>query len=120
MGKYFGTDGVRGIANDELTPHLAHKIGRAGAFVLEEHSNNKNTRTRVIIGTDTRISKDLLSASIAAGVMSVGADVIDVGVVVVSVGLGHGGFSGLACGQGAAPDAAPVCAGNCAVSASFL
>ena len=66
MGKYFGTDGVRGIANDELTPHLAYKIGRAGAFVLEEHSNNKNTRTRVIIGTDTRISKDLLSASIAA------------------------------------------------------
>lgn len=81
MGKYFGTDGVRGIANDELTPHLAYKIGRAGAFVLEEHSNHKNTRTRVIIGTDTRISKDLLSASIAAGVMSVGADVIDVGVI---------------------------------------
>lgn len=81
MGKYFGTDGVRGIANDELTPHLAYNLGRAGAYVLDKHSNHANQKTKVIIGTDTRISKDLLSASIAAGVMSIGADVIDVGVI---------------------------------------
>ncbi len=81
MGKYFGTDGVRGIANDELTPHLAYKLGRAGAFVLQNHSNHQNTKTKVLIGTDTRISKDLLSSSIAAGIMSMGADVIDVGVI---------------------------------------
>lgn len=81
MGKYFGTDGVRGVANVELTPQLAYKLGRAGAYVLQKHSDHKETKTKIIIGTDTRISKDLLSTAIASGAMSVGADVIDVGIV---------------------------------------
>lgn len=80
MRKYFGTDGVRGIANKELTAELAFKLGRAGAFVLEKHSAHQGKKTRVIIGSDTRISKDILSSAISAGVMSVGADVIDIGV----------------------------------------
>ena len=81
MGKYFGTDGVRGVANVELTPRLAYNLGRAGAFVLQRHSQHKGQKTKVIIGTDTRISKDLLSSALASGVMSVGGDVLDVGIV---------------------------------------
>lgn len=81
MGKYFGTDGVRGVANVELTPQLAYNLGRAGAYVLHKHSKHQNDRIKVIIGTDTRISKDLLSAAIEAGAMSIGADVIDIGVI---------------------------------------
>lgn len=80
MGKYFGTDGVRGVANVELTPQLAYKIGRAGVYVLQKYSRYKETKTRVIIGTDTRISKDLLLSAVASGAMSMGADVIDMGV----------------------------------------
>lgn len=81
MRKYFGTDGIRGIANVELTADLAFRTGAAGAFVLQKHSEHKGRRVKVIIGTDTRVSKDLLSCAIAAGIMSVGADVIDVGVI---------------------------------------
>lgn len=81
MRKYFGTDGVRGIANKELTGDFAYCLGAAGAYVLEKHSEQKGERVKVVIGTDTRISKDLLSSSIAAGAMSVGADVIDVGII---------------------------------------
>ncbi len=81
MRKYFGTDGVRGIANEELTPELAYKLGRAGAYVLKEHSEHDSDRVKVVIGTDTRISKDILSAALSAGFMSVGVDVIDAGVV---------------------------------------
>ncbi|MGB5823408.1 MAG: phosphoglucosamine mutase [Proteocatella sp.] len=80
MRKYFGTDGVRGIANIELTSELAFKLGRAGAYVLQRHSKNKDGRTTVFIGSDTRISKDMLSSAIAAGVMSVGGDVVDIGI----------------------------------------
>ena len=80
MRKYFGTDGVRGIANTELTPDLAFRLGRAGAYVLQRHSEIKEGKTTVFIGSDTRISKDMLSSAIAAGVMSVGGDVIDIGV----------------------------------------
>ena len=80
MRKYFGTDGVRGIANTELTPDLAFRLGRAGAYVLQRHSENKEGKTTVFIGSDTRISKDMLSSAIAAGVMSVGGDAIDIGV----------------------------------------
>lgn len=80
MRKHFGTDGVRGVANTELTPELAFKLGRAGAYVLQKHSENKEGKTIVFIGSDTRISKDMLSSAIAAGVMSVGGDAIDIGV----------------------------------------
>ena len=77
MRKYFGTDGVRGVANTELTCDLAYKLGRAGGYVLAQGDH----RVKVIVGKDTRISGDMLEASLIAGLMSVGCDVITVGVV---------------------------------------
>ncbi|OPJ54690.1 phosphoglucosamine mutase [Alkalithermobacter paradoxus] len=77
MGKLFGTDGVRGIANTELTCELAYKLGRAGGYVLTEGKKN----IKVIVGKDTRISGDMLEAALISGIMSVGGDVISVGVV---------------------------------------
>ena len=81
MRKYFGTDGVRGIANEELTPELAYKLGRAGAYVLQHHSEHDGEKVRVVIGSDTRISKDILTAALSSGFMSMGVDVIDAGVL---------------------------------------
>lgn len=78
MGKYFGTDGVRGVANLELTPELAYKIGRAGAYVLNKENQHKPT---IIVGMDTRISGDMLEASLVAGMCSVGAKVISLGII---------------------------------------
>lgn len=78
MGRLFGTDGIRGIANKELTAELAMKIGRAAAMVLTEKMKNK---PKVLIGSDTRISSDMLESAIAAGLCSVGADVLIVGVL---------------------------------------
>ena len=78
MGKYFGTDGVRGIANTELDCELAYKIGRAAAFVLK---GQKGRRPLVYIGKDTRISGDMLEAAVAAGLTSAGADVTLLGVI---------------------------------------
>lgn len=77
MRKYFGTDGVRGIANTELTCELAYKLGRAGGYVLTQGKKN----LKVIVGKDTRMSGDMLEAALIAGIMSVGGDVISVGVV---------------------------------------
>ena len=77
MGRLFGTDGARGIANIDLTCELAMQIGRATAMVL---SSNKK-RPKVLIGMDTRISSEMLESSIAAGLCSVGADVMLLGVV---------------------------------------
>lgn len=77
MGRLFGTDGVRGIANKELTPELAFNLGKAGAFVLK----SKNDRPKVIIGKDTRISGDMLENALTAGILAVGGDVIKVGVI---------------------------------------
>lgn len=78
MGRLFGTDGIRGIANKELTAELAMKIGRAAAMILTEKMKNK---PKVLIGSDTRISSDMLESAIAAGLCSVGADVLIVGVL---------------------------------------
>lgn len=78
MGRLFGTDGARGVANTELTCELAMKIGRAAALVLNEENI---VRPRVLIGMDTRTSSDMLEAAIAAGLCSVGADVFLLGVV---------------------------------------
>ena len=77
MGRMFGTNGVRGIANKELNCELAFKIGAAGAFVLanEVHS------PRILVGMDTRKSGPMLSAALSAGICSVGGDVLDVGVL---------------------------------------
>ncbi|MCC5911862.1 MAG: phosphoglucosamine mutase [Clostridiaceae bacterium] len=77
MGKLFGTDGVRGIANKDLTPELAYKLGRIGAYVLLKGT----TKGKVVIGKDTRISGDLLESAMAAGFMSMGIDVVSLGII---------------------------------------
>lgn len=79
MGRLFGTDGARGIANTEISCELAMKIGRATAMVLSE--NKDRNKLRILIGTDTRKSADMLSSAIAAGFCSVGSDVLMLGVV---------------------------------------
>ncbi|MBR3145617.1 MAG: phosphoglucosamine mutase [Clostridia bacterium] len=78
MGRLFGTDGARGIANSELTCELATNIGRAAAFVLTEKTTEK---PKVLIGKDTRVSSNMLEMALAAGLCSVGADVVLVGFV---------------------------------------
>lgn len=78
MGKYFGTDGVRGVANVELTPELVYRLGRAGAYVLTKETNHN---AKIIVGMDTRISGDLLEAALIAGICSVGAHAVSLGVV---------------------------------------
>ena len=78
MGRLFGTDGARGIANSELSCELAMKIGRATAMVLTDDTHR---RPRVLVGMDTRASSDMLEAAISAGLCSVGADVLLLGVL---------------------------------------
>lgn len=77
MARLFGTDGVRGIANKELTAELAFWLGRAGAYIL----TNQRSRPRILIGRDTRISGDMLESALVAGIMSVGADAVVAGVL---------------------------------------
>lgn len=78
MGKLFGTDGVRGIANRELTCDLAFKIGQAGAYVLTKTCKGK---PKIVVGKDTRISCDMLESALIAGFCSVGASAIKLGVI---------------------------------------
>lgn len=78
MGRLFGTDGARGVANTELTCELAMQIGRAAAMVLIEGDHQ---RPKVMIGSDTRLSGEMLESALAAGLCSVGADVLLLGVV---------------------------------------
>ena len=78
MARLFGTDGVRGIANEELTPLLAMQLGMAGAHVLTKEKSHKPT---IMVGCDTRISGDMLANALMAGVCSVGANAVYVGVV---------------------------------------
>lgn len=78
MGRLFGTDGARGIANSELTCELAMKIGRAAAMVLTDEKKGKK---KVLIGKDTRLSSDMLESALTAGLCSIGVDVISLGVV---------------------------------------
>ncbi len=77
MGRLFGTDGVRGVANSELTPELAFQLGKAGAYVL----GKEGQRPVVIIGKDTRVSGDMLEDAISAGILSMGGNVIKIGVL---------------------------------------
>ncbi len=78
MARLFGTDGVRGVANTELTPLLAMQLGAAGAYVLtEEHSY----RPTIMVGCDTRVSGDMLANALMAGICSVGANAVYVGVL---------------------------------------
>lgn len=78
MGKYFGTDGVRGEANLELTPELAFKLGRFGGYVLSQHEEE---RPKVFVARDTRISGEMLEAALVAGLLSVGIEVYRLGVL---------------------------------------
>ncbi len=78
MSRLFGTDGVRGVANRDLTPDLAYKLGYAGAMVLAGETSHKPT---ILIGSDTRISCDMLEAALTAGICAAGADVMQCGVV---------------------------------------
>lgn len=78
MARLFGTDGVRGIANEELTPQLAMQLGQAGAYVLSKENEHKPT---IMVGCDTRISGDMLANALMAGACSVGANCVYVGII---------------------------------------
>ncbi len=78
MRKYFGTDGIRRIANTELTPSLVYKVAKAGAYVLSKHTDHTPT---ILIGRDTRISGTLIESAMVAGFLSYGANVKLLGVI---------------------------------------
>ena len=78
MGKLFGTDGIRGIANKELTAELAFRTGQSGAYVL---TKNTSKHPKILIGKDTRKSGDMLEAALTAGLCSMGANVIPLGII---------------------------------------
>ncbi len=77
MGKFFGTDGVRGVFGEELTTELAYQLGRYGAYILSEGSHNP----KIVIGKDTRISGDPLEKALTDGIISVGGKVVLAGVI---------------------------------------
>ncbi|PSL40833.1 phosphoglucosamine mutase [Salsuginibacillus halophilus] len=77
MGKYFGTDGVRGVANTELTPELAFQLGRAGGYALTEGQE----KAKVVVGRDTRISGEMLESALVAGLLSIGVEVMRLGTL---------------------------------------
>lgn len=77
MGKYFGTDGIRGIANKDLTPELAFKLGRCGGYILTKDVQ----KPKILIGRDTRVSGDMLESALMAGLLSIGAEVMRLGVI---------------------------------------
>ncbi|MGP4109196.1 phosphoglucosamine mutase [Virgibacillus sp. L01] len=77
MGNYFGTDGVRGVANTELTPELAFKLGRFGGYALTRDVQ----KPKILIGRDTRISGHMLEGALVAGLLSIGAEVMRLGVI---------------------------------------
>ena len=78
MRKYFGTDGIRRIANTELTPELVYKVAKSGAYVLSKHTDHTPT---ILIGRDTRISGTLIESAMVAGFLSYGANVKLLGVI---------------------------------------
>ena len=78
MRKYFGTDGIRRIANTELSPELVYRVAKAGAYVLSKHTNHAPT---ILIGRDTRISGTLIESAMVAGFLSYGANVKVLGVI---------------------------------------
>ncbi len=78
--KYFGTDGIRGVANQELTPELAFRAGRAGGYALTKRSSEAH-QPRVLVSRDTRISGQMLEDALVAGLLSVGIEVIQLGIV---------------------------------------
>ena len=96
MSRLFGTDGVRGVANADLSPEIAFAIGRAGASVLAQLSERHRP---VIVGRDTRLSGTMLEAAIVAGITSVGRDVVSIGIVptpaVARVTISEGAAAGV-------------------------
>ncbi|HXL03434.1 MAG TPA: phosphoglucosamine mutase [Bacillota bacterium] len=78
MGRLFGTDGVRGIANTFLSPELAFALGRVGAGII---ARRLGTRPTVIVGRDTRLSGDMLEAAVVSGIASVGGHAVNIGVI---------------------------------------
>lgn len=96
MGVLFGTDGVRGVANRELTPELAFSLGRAGSYVLAQDSKGK--RTCILVGRDTRISGDMLEAALVAGICSTGVDVLKAGIITTPAVAYLTRIYGAACG----------------------
>lgn len=78
MGRLFGTDGVRGVANEELTPLLAMQLGQAGAYVLSRENKHRPT---IMVGCDTRLSGEMLANALMAGACSVGANAVYLGVL---------------------------------------
>ncbi len=81
MTKYFGTDGVRGIANKTLKPELAFRLGRAGGYVLTQHDKDSEHQPRVLVARDTRISGQMLEEALISGLLSVGIEVLSLGVI---------------------------------------
>ncbi|MBO8127425.1 MAG: phosphoglucosamine mutase [Firmicutes bacterium] len=85
MGKLFGTDGVRGVANQDLTPEVAFRVARAGTYGLLkeqlESAKGQQTKPRVVVGMDTRLSGPMLEAAVIAGITSVGADAVRLGII---------------------------------------
>ena len=84
MARLFGTDGVRGVANEELTPLLAMQLGQAGATVLTKENEHRPT---IMVGCDTRISGDMLANALMAGICSVGANAVYVGALSFLTGM---------------------------------
>lgn len=80
MLKYFGTDGVRGIANEVLTPEMAFKLGRMGGYVLTKHKKD-GEKAKVLVSRDTRISGQMLEYALISGLLSVGIEVLELGVI---------------------------------------
>ena len=78
MGRLFGTDGVRGVANTQLTSKLAHKIGYAATMKL---TKDNGTVPTFVVGMDTRISGNMIYAGLVSGIMSAGGNVLDAGVI---------------------------------------
>ena len=78
MRKYFGTDGIRRIANTELTPSLVYRVAKAGACALSKQTDHTPT---ILIGRDTRISGTLIESAMTAGFLSYGANVISLGII---------------------------------------
>ena len=81
MARLFGTDGVRGLANAELTPELALRLASAAAVVFEEDFADSGARPRAVVGRDPRASGEMLEAAVCAGLAATGVDAIRVGVV---------------------------------------
>lgn len=81
MGRLFGTDGVRGIANKDITAEFALSLAQAAAYVMTEDARKRGDRPRAVIAHDPRISSDFISAAVCAGLASSGVDVFDAGVV---------------------------------------